>query len=105
VTDTAAVHTPNEGEPPTDWQLEARLQQEGLTEIRWWSNQPGARYERHDHPFHKVLYCAAGSITFHVDKGDLELAPGDRLDVEPGTPHEATVGTEGVRCVEAPRHT
>jgi quercetin dioxygenase-like cupin family protein len=50
-----------------------------------------------------VLYCAEGSITFHVEEGDLELRPGDRLDVEPGTPHEATTGPDGVRCVEAPR--
>jgi len=33
--------------------------------------------------------------------GDFELRPGDRLDVDPGTPHGATVGPEGVTCVEA----
>lgn len=40
---------------------------------------------------------------FHTDDGDLELAAGDRLDVEPGTDHAATVGTDGVRCIEAAR--
>lgn len=97
------VLSPNEGPPPSTWQLEARLRQEGLTEVRWWSNAPGDRYESHDHPYHKVLYCAEGSIVFHVPHGALEVRPGDRLDIAPGTPHSATVGPDGVRCVEAPR--
>jgi quercetin dioxygenase-like cupin family protein len=97
------VLSPNEGPPPSAWQLEARLQQEGLTQVRWWSNAPGDRYERHDHPYHKVLYCAEGSIVFHLPDGDVELRSGDRLDIEPGMPHAATVGPDGVRCVEAPR--
>jgi quercetin dioxygenase-like cupin family protein len=50
-----------------------------------------------------VLYCVSGSIVFHTDDGDLELHPGDRLDIEPGTAHAATVGPEGVECMEAPR--
>lgn len=45
-----------------------------------------------------------GAITFRLrDQDDVRPAPGDRLDVEPGTQHAATVGAEGVRCVEAPR--
>jgi hypothetical protein len=40
---------------------------------------------------------------FHVDGDDVEIGPGDRLDIEPGTDHSATVGPEGVRCVEASR--
>jgi len=40
---------------------------------------------------------------FHTDEGDLELRPGDRLDLEPGTRHAATVGPDGVECVEASR--
>jgi quercetin dioxygenase-like cupin family protein len=69
---------------------------------RWWSNAPGDRYSRHSHPYHKVLFCSRGSIVFHTDEGDIELRPGDRLDVDPGTEHGATVGPEGVTCVEAP---
>jgi quercetin dioxygenase-like cupin family protein len=40
---------------------------------------------------------------FHVGREDMELRAGDRLDIEPGTEHAATVGPDGVRCVEAPR--
>lgn len=70
---------------------------------RWWSNAPGDRYDWHEHPYHKVLFCSKGTIVFHLRDGDVELRPGDRLDIEPGTEHAATVGTEGVTCVEAPR--
>ncbi len=68
-----------------------------------WSNAPGYRYGRHEHPHHKVLVCVAGSITFHTPDGDLTLGPGDRLDLASGTPHSATVGPEGVTCWEAAR--
>jgi mannose-6-phosphate isomerase-like protein (cupin superfamily) len=88
---------------PTRWQLEARFRQEGLTDPRWWSNGPADRYERHHHPYHKVLYCAEGSIVFHVDGDDVALGPGDRLDIDAGTDHSASVGPVGVTCVEASR--
>jgi quercetin dioxygenase-like cupin family protein len=68
-----------------------------------WSNQPGFVYSEHQHPYHKILFCVAGSITFHTPAGDIELEPGHRLDLPPGTPHSATVGAEGVTCMEAAR--
>jgi cupin superfamily acireductone dioxygenase involved in methionine salvage len=49
------------------------------------------------------LYCAEGSIVFHLPDGDVTLGAGDRLDVPPGTEHAATVGPDGVTCVEASR--
>lgn len=70
---------------------------------RVWGNPPGDTYTAHSHSYHKVLYCVRGSIVFHVDGEDLELHPGDRLDVEPGTEHAATVGRRGVECVETAR--
>lgn len=68
-----------------------------------WSNGPGYRYASHEHPYHKVLFCVAGSITFHTDAGDIALAPGDRLDLPAGTRHSATAGPDGVTCMEAAR--
>ncbi|MFL5796780.1 MAG: cupin domain-containing protein [Actinomycetota bacterium] len=76
---------------------------EGASGPRFWGNGPGDRYGRHSHGFHKVLFCLSGSITFHTDHGDVELRPGDRLDLAPGTDHAATVGPEGCECVEASR--
>ena len=75
---------------------------EGL-EPHSWSNGAGYRYGSHRHAYHKVLYCVAGSITFHTPDGDVTLHPGERLDLPAGTEHAATVGPDGVSCLEAAR--
>ncbi|MFN2590537.1 MAG: cupin domain-containing protein [Actinomycetota bacterium] len=81
--------------------VDARFAAWGLRP-RSWTNTPGSRFEWHDHQEHKVLYCVGGSITFHGRDGlDIELHPGDRLDVEADTEHSATVGPDGVECTEA----
>ena len=80
------------------------MRSEGLNQPRWWSNGPGDTYSWHAHEYHKVLYCAAGSIVFHTRDGDLAMEPGDRLDFQPATEHAATVGPDGVTCVEAARY-
>ncbi len=79
---------------------EAALAREGL-QGHAWSNQPGFAYGEHEHPYAKVLYCVEGSIVFHTPSGDVELRPGDRIDLPSGTPHSATVGPAGVTCLEA----
>jgi mannose-6-phosphate isomerase-like protein (cupin superfamily) len=76
---------------------------EGCSPPRFWANGPGDRYGRHEHGYHKILFCLKGSIAFHTDDGDVELVAGDRLDLEPGTTHGATVGPDGCSCVEASR--
>ena len=78
------------------------FQSEGLSPETW-SNEPGYRYGEHTHPYHKVLFCVGGSITFHTPDGDVMMRPGERLDLPPGTPHSATVGPGGVTCMEAAR--
>jgi quercetin dioxygenase-like cupin family protein len=80
--------------------VEARFRDQGLSPSSW-GNGPGDRYDWHEHGYHKVLYCVEGSIVFHTHDGDFDLEAGDRLDVEPGTDHAATVGPSGCRCVEA----
>lgn len=90
------------GPPPSEQDLAARLRAEGLVP-HGWSNGPGGTYGWHEHAYEKVLYCAHGRIVFHTDDGDAVLRPGDRLVLAPYTRHTATVGTEGVRCAEAPR--
>ena len=79
----------------------AIFREEGLRP-NWWSNGPGERYSVHGHPYHKVLYCARGSIRFDLPASveSFELHAGDRLDIPPGTSHSAVVGPGGVRCVE-----
>lgn len=87
---------------PSREEISAIFEQEGLRP-REWGNAPGDRYDWHAHRYHKVLYCLSGSIVFHMRDGDMELEAGDRLEVEPGTEHAATVGPDGVTCMEAPR--
>ena len=81
----------------------AAFRAEGCSPPRDWTNGPGDRDGRHAHGFHEVLFCLEGSIVFHTDDGEVDLGAGDRLDLEPGTAHAATVGPEGCRCVEASR--
>jgi len=81
----------------------ASLASEGCSAPRFWENAPGDTYGRHSHGYHKVLFCLSGSIVFHVQGGDMELLAGDRLDLEAETEHAATVGPQGVACVEASR--
>ncbi len=66
-------------------------------------NGPGDTYGWHEHGYEKVLYCVRGQIVFHTAGGDIELGPGDKMVLPPHIAHAATVGAEGVRCIEAPR--
>jgi hypothetical protein len=79
------------------------LRDEGCSAPRGWANGPGDAYGWHSHGYHKVLFCLEGSITFQLRDGDVPLGAGDRLDLEPGTEHAATVGPLGCSCVEASR--
>src|ERR687893_306430 len=79
-----------------------RLRDEGL-EPSTWGKGPGDRYAAHEHAYDKVLVVQAGSITFGLtDRGRaIELGTGDRLELPAGTSHDATVGPNGVTCLEA----
>jgi quercetin dioxygenase-like cupin family protein len=94
------VTPPGPGRVVSEDEIIATMRAEGLTP-HGWGNAPGDTYGWHEHPYHKVLYCVRGSIVFHTHDGDLELHQGDRLDLPPATSHAATVGPDGVRCVEA----
>ena len=96
--------------PPQEQELRKRMQEEGLSSFAW-SNGPGDTYSVHSHHYEKVLYCVHGSIRFvlpdhpHIgNKGAIDLAPGDRMVLPPGTRHSAQVGPHGVTCLEAARY-
>lgn len=89
-------------EAPSETALRRILEQEGLAAYRW-SNGPGDVYGAHTHPYHKVIYVVRGSITFGLPGQSIELSAGDRLELPPGTSHDAVVGPEGVACLEAHR--
>ena len=80
--------------------IETALRREAR-DVYAWSNGPGDRYDEHEHPYAKLLYCTRGSIDFILADGRrLALRPGDRLVLPPRTRHSAVVGPEGCACVE-----
>ncbi|MDX1412837.1 MAG: hypothetical protein R3293_01535 [Candidatus Promineifilaceae bacterium] len=78
------------------------MAKEGLQPYRW-SNRPHDVYGAHSHPYDKVIYVIQGSIIFGLPQTDeqVQLNAGDRLDLPRGVIHNATVGPEGVVCLEA----
>ena len=82
--------------------VEADLRAEGLAPHAW-ANGADHLYGRHAHEHHKVFVCVSGSIVFHTDAGDVVLTAGDRMELPAGVEHGATVGHDGVECVEAYR--
>ena len=90
-----------EGTPPGD-EIAARMRAEGLSP-HGWGNGPGDTYGWHEHCYEKLLYCVRGQIVFHTAAGDSDLSPGDKMVLPPHTAHAATVGAQGVHCIEASR--
>lgn len=82
-------------------ELSKRLQAEA-DGVYSWSNGPGDSYAAHSHAYEKVLYCVEGSIRFVLEEEGraIELRPGERLELAPGTLHSAIVGPGGCVCVE-----
>jgi hypothetical protein len=96
-----------QGRPFSREEAEQQLRGEGL-DGEAWQNGPDYTYMAHEHPYTKVLYCVVGSIVFHVSDGsgvvhEVALEPGDRLELGSGISHSATVGPNGVICVEGAR--
>jgi quercetin dioxygenase-like cupin family protein len=91
-------------EPPSHAAIERLLREEGLSPITW-DARPREMHVSHAHPCTNVLYCVRGSIRFTLDDTgqSIDLSPGDRLTLPAGTAHSATVGPEGVTCIEACR--
>jgi|SRR5579863_382096 len=86
---------------PAENDIVAHFRVRGLQPTRW-ANGPGEVYTVHSHAYRKTVYCLEGSITFSIPdlQREVELLPGDRLILPPGTRHGATVGPEGVTCIE-----
>jgi quercetin dioxygenase-like cupin family protein len=87
--------------PPAESTLRQLYADEGLSPYQW-SNGPHDVYSAHTHSYDKVIYVVRGSITFGLPElgGQLTLKAGDRLDLPAGTVHDATVGPQGVVCLE-----
>ena len=88
--------------PLTETAWQDFFAQEQLIPYRW-SNNPHDYYTAHQHLYHKVVAVVQGSITFGLPKTDetISLQAGDRLILPAEIVHDATVGNQGVVCLEA----
>jgi quercetin dioxygenase-like cupin family protein len=66
--------------------LRRELQHEGLN-TAWWSEVPGVRVEEHEHPFPESRWVLSGYLRVYVRDEVIDLGPGERLDLPPGTRH------------------
>lgn len=83
-----------------DGGVETKLRAEADHCYRW-DNEAGAVYAVHSHPYRKILYVAAGSITFTPEgQAPVVMRHGDRLELPPRMRHGAVVGDAGVVCWE-----
>lgn len=92
----------SEESTPTEMVIQCLLDDEGL-QAYGWSNGPGDRYAAHKHSYDKVIYVVRGEIVFGLpDLGEsVRLVAGDRLYLAQGVRHNASVGPNGVYCLEA----
>ncbi len=87
---------------PTEAELRRLMESEGLEPVRW-TALSGDQHQVQSHDYHKVVYCVEGGIWFTLpDERNrvIELEPGDRLDLPAGVRYGATVGMDGVTCLE-----
>jgi len=89
-------------EPPTEEDIIDKLEEQELRVLHW-SSLPEHVFAGHTHGYHKVLYVLEGNIRFEFPARheSLNLNAGDRLDLPAGIRHNAKVGVDGVKCIEA----
>ena len=87
---------------PTEEDIIGELEEQEL-KVYHWSSLPDSVFAGHTHGYHKVLYVLEGNIKFEFPARheSLNLNAGDRLDLPAGVRHDATVGVDGVKCLEA----
>jgi quercetin dioxygenase-like cupin family protein len=64
------------------------LREEGYR-VYLWSDEPGTFYPTHTHPDYEVRWIIEGEVIIGVGNEEFLLKPGDRIELEPNTPHWA----------------
>lgn len=88
--------------PPTEEELRAGMVEQELTVFHWTGESQGT-IDGHTHGYHKMLAVVSGSIKFEFPTRhkSINLKAGDQLELPAGLRHTATVGADGVTCLEA----
>ena len=66
------------------------LEREGMV-TAWWSDVPGTRVPTHAHAFPETRWILEGYMRVTAGSDEVELGPGDRLDLPPNLPHATEV--------------
>jgi len=91
--------------PPGEAELRYTMRSTGMDPKRW-THLAGEGHSAHSHEYHSVIYCVEGSLRFVLtDEEDrqIELKPGDRLDIPAGIRHLAVAGKDGGAYLEGRR--
>ena len=89
------THWPADAGQITINKIRARLEQEGLRPYRF-ELVPGDVYGDHDHPEAEIRWVVSGRMRIQVDREEIILEPGDRLDLAANVVHSADVFGEEV---------
>jgi quercetin dioxygenase-like cupin family protein len=70
--------------------LRRALEREGMV-TAWWSDVPGTSVPVHAHAFPETRWMVEGYLRVTVGNEQVELGPGDPLDLPPNLPHATEV--------------
>ena len=70
--------------------LRRTLEQEGMV-TAWWSDVSGTQVAMHAHPFPETRWILEGYLRVTAGNEQVELGPGDRLDLPSNLPHATEV--------------
>jgi mannose-6-phosphate isomerase-like protein (cupin superfamily) len=66
------------------------LEREGMV-TAWWSDVPGARLAVHAHAFPETRWVVEGYLRVTAGNEEIDLGPGERLDLPPNLAHTTEV--------------
>ncbi len=79
-------------------QIKDILQKEGFRNIYSWTDTAGTEYDWHTHSYSEIRWVYKGKVIIGFEDGEVELEPGDVLEIAPGTKHWAKT-EEGVSYI------
>ena len=86
---------------PTEERLRAELEEMGYEAVRY-SYPPGTHFPEHTHEVDKIDAVLRGRFEIVLDGEQIELGPGDWVEIPRGAPHSArVVGGETVVSLDA----
>ncbi len=74
-------------------EIKNRLIKEGYSGIYTWCDSPGTFYDWHTHTYDEVRWVYEGSVIIGHEGGQVELKPGDKMEIKAGTRHWAKTET------------